>query len=51
MINHEVGEWIQLLKEDGTVIIPQIGNPWKGMYHSGRAMMECVLRLQKLLEV
>lgn len=50
MINHEVGEWIQLLKEDGTVIIPQIGNPWKAIYHSGRSMMECVLRLQRLLE-
>ena len=49
MINHEVGEWRQLLKEDGTVIIPQIGNPWKAMYHSGRSMMECSLRLQHLL--
>lgn len=50
MINHEVGEWRQLLKEDGTVIIDQIGNPWKAMYHSGRSMMECTLRLQRLLE-
>ncbi len=49
MINHEVGEWRQLLKEDGTVIIPQIGNPWKAMYHTGRSMMECSLRLQRLL--
>lgn len=51
MINHEVGEWRQLLKEDGTVIIPQIGNPWKAMYHSGRSMMECSLRLKRILEV
>ncbi len=50
MINHEVGEWRQLLKEDGTVIIGQIGNPWKAMYHTGRSMMECTLRLRRLLE-
>lgn len=50
MINHEVGEWRQLLKEDGTVIIGQIGNPWKAMYHSGRSMLECTLRLRRLLE-
>ncbi|MDO4523659.1 MAG: AGE family epimerase/isomerase, partial [Eubacteriales bacterium] len=50
MINHEIGEWRQLLKEDGTVIIPQIGNPWKAMYHTGRAMMECRMRLEKILE-
>jgi len=49
MINHDVGEWKQLLKEDGTPLISQIGNPWKAMYHSGRAMMECELRLAKIL--
>ena len=48
MINHEVGEWRQLLKEDGTPIIAQIGNPWKCMYHTGRAMLECLLRLEAL---
>ncbi len=49
MINHEVGEWRQLLKEDGTPIIAQVGNPWKCMYHTGRAMLECLLRLEKMI--
>lgn len=50
MINHQVGEWRQLLKEDGTVLISNIGNVWKAMYHTGRAMMECKLRLERILE-
>jgi len=50
MINHRVGEWMQLLKNNGEVIISQIGNPWKAFYHSGRAMMECKKRLEQLLE-
>lgn len=49
MINHQVGEWRQLLKEDGTVLISNIGNVWKAMYHTGRAMMECKLRLERIL--
>ena len=49
MINHEVGEWRQLLKADGTPIIAQVGNPWKCMYHTGRAMLECLLRLEKMV--
>lgn len=48
MINHEVGEWRQLLTADGKVIIPNIGNPWKGIYHTGRAMMECKRRLDRM---
>ncbi len=48
MINHKVGEWRQLLKEDGTPIIAQVGNPWKCIYHTGRAMLECMLRLEKM---
>lgn len=51
MINHEVGEWKQLLKYDGTPIEIQIGNPWKAMYHTGRAMLETLLRLEKILEI
>lgn len=49
MINHEVGEWKQLLTADGTVIIDNIGNPWKGIYHTGRAMLECKERLERIL--
>lgn len=51
MINHEIGEWRQLLKHDGTPIEAQIGNPWKAMYHTGRAMLETLLRLEEILEI
>lgn len=50
MINHEVGEWRQLLKQDGTPIISDMGNPWKAMYHTGRSLMECRQRLKRLAE-
>lgn len=50
MIHHAVGEWYQLLTEKEEVLVSQIGNPWKAMYHTGRAMPECVLRLGKLCE-
>lgn len=50
MIHHEVGEWYQLLAEDGGVLVALMGNPWKAMYHTGRAMLECVLRLEKILQ-
>lgn len=50
MINSEVGEWRQLLKEDGSVIIGDIGNPWKAIYHTGRAVMECIQRLRRLTQ-
>jgi len=50
MINHEVGEWRQLLNKNGEVLVGDIGNPWKAIYHSGRAMMECKIRLQRLIQ-
>ena len=48
LINHDVGEWKQLVTRDGTPIIPELGNPWKAMYHTGRALMECIVRLTEL---
>ncbi len=50
MINHKVGEWRRLLDRDGKVIDGSIGNEWKVAYHSGRSMMECDRRLQKLMK-
>lgn len=47
-INHQVGEWRQLLNREGNVIGGDIGNPWKAIYHSGRAMLECTQRVRKL---
>ena len=48
MINHEVGEWRQLLTREGVTIIGAMGNPWKAMYHTGRSIIECRRRLEAL---
>lgn len=48
MINHEIGEWRQLLDREGKVLVGDIGNPWKAFYHSGRSIMECMNRLQRI---
>lgn len=50
MINHEVGEWYQLVDREGKVLAGCIGNAWKGIYHTGRAMLECKKRLEKLCD-
>ena len=45
-LNMSVGESRQLLKRDGTPIISNMGNAWKGIYHTGRALAECLRRLE-----
>jgi len=50
MINHEVGEWRRLLDREGNIIDGNIGNEWKVAYHSGRSMIECEKRLNKLIQ-
>lgn len=47
-INHEVGEWRQLLTRDGRVLLGDIGNWRKAIYHTGRSMLECKQRLERL---
>jgi mannobiose 2-epimerase len=49
LINEKIGEWRQLVTYDGKPIISDIGNPWKAIYHTGRSMMECKQRLEKIL--
>ena len=49
MINHSVGEFRTLLDREGKPIDANIGNPWKVAYHSGRALLECSQRLNRLL--
>ena len=44
-MNSEVGESRQLLARDGSVLVGALGNPWKGVYHTGRALAECLRRL------
>ena len=45
----DLGESRQLLMRDGTPVISSIGNPWKGIYHTGRALAECLRRLDAIL--
>ncbi len=49
-LNEAVGESRQLLSRDGTPIVADMGNPWKGIYHTGRALAECVKRLDSILQ-
>ncbi len=42
----ENGEWHSTITPEGKPI-GQKANPWKGGYHNGRAMMECLLILKK----
>ncbi len=49
LINHELGEWRTLADETGRVLVPELGNPWKACYHSGRAMNEVLKRLNRIL--
>ncbi len=45
------GEWRTLLSRDGrTAIDPNLGNPWKCSYHTGRGLTESVDRLRALLK-
>lgn len=49
MIRAGEGEWMQLVREDGTPICSDLGNPWKAIYHTGRAMAESIQRLDGML--
>lgn len=48
-INYEVGESRQLLDQRGNALVSDMGNPWKGIYHTGRALAECIQRLDAIL--
>ncbi len=43
------GEWRVLLDRRGTPLDRAVGNDWKVSYHTGRAMLECTQRLERLL--
>lgn len=47
-MNMEVGESRQLLDRQGESIVGNMGNAWKGIYHTGRALSECLERLTLL---
>ncbi len=50
MINHAVGEWLPLLARDGQPVWTHMSHSWKVNYHSIRAMIQCIGRLDKLAE-
>lgn len=47
-IIEEFGESRQLLSRTGTPVISDIGNAWKGVYHTGRAIAECISRIENI---
>jgi mannobiose 2-epimerase len=50
MVNRGVGEWWPLLTRDGsTPIWTHMSHSWKINYHSVRAMIQSIKRLEKLL--
>ena len=49
-IHHEVGEWWPLLSREGDPVWTHMSHSWKVNYHSVRAMIQCIKRLQLLLE-
>ena len=51
MIHHEVGEWWPLLTREGKPIWTHMSHSWKVNYHTVRAAVQCIKRLEKLSEV
>ena len=50
IINHEVGEWWPLLTRRGEPVWTHMSHNWKINYHTIRAMVETIDRLNKILE-
>jgi mannobiose 2-epimerase len=51
MIHHEVGEWWPLLTRDGTPIWTHMSHSWKVNYHTVRAMVQSIKRLEQLASI
>lgn len=49
MINHEVGEWLALLKRDGEPVWSHMSHSWKVNYHTIRACVLSLDRMEKIL--
>ena len=49
MINHQLGEWWPLMTRQGEPIWKHMSHSWKINYHDVRAMVQSVVRLDKLL--
>lgn len=51
MINHPVGEWYPLMERDGTPVWRHMSHSWKVSYHTVRAAVQAVERLEKVIDV
>jgi mannobiose 2-epimerase len=49
-IDAETGESRQLLNRIGEPIVSNMGNPWKGIYHTGRSLAETIQRIDRVLK-
>lgn len=49
MINHAYGEWRQLVDRQGSILVGNLGNPWKACYHTGRSVLESMIRIKRIL--
>jgi mannobiose 2-epimerase len=49
MIHHEVGEWWPLTTREGEPIWTHMSHSWKVNYHTVRAMVQSILRLERLI--
>ena len=50
-INKGVGEWYPLLTREGVPIWTHMGHSWKINYHTVRSMIQCIARLDKIIEL
>ena len=50
MINHKVGEWWPLMTRQGEPIWTHMSHSWKVNYHTVRAMVQTIKRLNRLIE-
>lgn len=50
MINRGIGEWYPLLSRQGKPIWTHMGHSWKINYHTVRAMIQSIIRLEKIAD-
>ncbi len=50
MVHHGVGEWWPLTTREGEPIWTHMSHSWKVNYHTIRCMVECIQRLERLLD-
>jgi mannobiose 2-epimerase len=51
VINHSVGEWWPLLTREGEAIWTHMSHSWKINYHTVRAIIQSIARLDRLISV